>query len=83
MPISHSTVSYSTGHDMMSLQVNNHQLTGVNMGRINATVKIKNIFEPASNITCDALVDTGAANMVLPIAWKERLGNLTTIRKVD
>ena len=53
------------------------------MGRINATVRIKNILEPESTITCDALVDTGAANMVLPTAWKERLGNLTTIRKVD
>ena len=53
------------------------------MGRINATVRIKNILEPGSNITCDALVDTGAANMVLPTAWKERLGRLTTIRKVE
>lgn len=53
------------------------------MGRIHATVKIKNAFEPESNITCDALVDTGAANMVLPRAWKKRLGNLTTIREVD
>ena len=53
------------------------------MGRINATVRIKNIFEPESNITCDALVDTGAANMVLPAAWKQRLGRLTAIRKVD
>ena len=38
------------------------------MGRINATVKIKNILDPDSHITCDALVDTGAANMVLPLA---------------
>ena len=53
------------------------------MGRINARVKIKNILEPESSISCDALVDTGAANMVLPTAWKERLGKLTTIRKVD
>lgn len=53
------------------------------MGRINATVRIKNILEPDSHITCDALVDTGAANMVLPLAWKERLGNLTTIREVE
>ena len=53
------------------------------MGRINASVKIKNILEPDSHITCDALVDTGAANMVLPLAWKKRLGNLTTIREVD
>ncbi len=53
------------------------------MGRISATVKIKNILEPDASINCDALVDTGAANMVLPTAWKSRLGNLTTIRTVD
>lgn len=52
------------------------------MGRINATVRIKNVLEPDSNISCDALVDTGAANMVLPAAWKERLGRLTAIRTV-
>ena len=52
------------------------------MGRINATVRIKNVLEPDSSITCDALVDTGAANMVLPAAWKERLGRLTAIRTV-
>ena len=44
------------------------------MGRINATVRIKNVLELDSSIGCDALVDTGAANMVLPMAWKERLG---------
>ncbi|MGB0563676.1 MAG: hypothetical protein ACPGVO_18030 [Spirulinaceae cyanobacterium] len=53
------------------------------MGRINATVKIKNVLEPEFQLTCDALVDTGAANMVLPSAWKNRLGNLTTIREVE
>lgn len=52
------------------------------MGRINATVRIKNVLDPDSSITCDALVDTGAANMVLPAAWKERLGRLTAIRTV-
>ena len=52
------------------------------MGRINATVRIKNVLEPDSSITYDALVDTEAANMVLPAAWKERLGRLTAIRTV-
>ena len=53
------------------------------MGRINATVRIKNVLEPESSITCDALVDTGAANMALPASWKERLGRLTAIRTVE
>ena len=41
------------------------------------------MLEPDSSISCDALVDTGAANMVLPTAWKERLGRLTAIRTVE
>ena len=53
------------------------------MGRINATVRIKNVLEPDSSISCDALVDTGTTNMVLPAAWKERLGRLTAIRTVE
>mgnify|MGYP001616288233 FL=1 len=46
------------------------------MGRIVANVRIKNLFEPENVINCDALVDTGAAYMVLPTAWKERLGTI-------
>jgi len=53
------------------------------MGRIVARVAIKNLFEPEQILNCDALVDTGAAYMVLPQAWKERLGNLKRIREVD
>ncbi len=53
------------------------------MGRITTTVTIKNILEPDAQLTCDALVDTGAANMVLPLAWKKRLGNLKKIRTVE
>ena len=44
------------------------KLTRINIERISVTVRIKNIFEPESNITCDALVDTGVVNMVLPVA---------------
>ena len=53
------------------------------MGRIIASVRIENISNPSASIRCDALVDTGAAHMVLPIAWKERLGGLETVQKVD
>ena len=53
------------------------------MGRIVSHVKIKNLFEQDAVITCDALVDTGAAFMVLPKAWKERLGKIHTVREVD
>ena len=53
------------------------------MGRIIASVKIENIIDPSTSLRCDALVDTGASFMVLPSAWKERLGDLEVIRKVE
>lgn len=52
------------------------------MGRIVASVKIENAADPTENIRCDALVDTGAAFMVLPSAWRERLGKLDAVAKV-
>ena len=53
------------------------------MGRIVTHVRIKNLLEEAVSLTCDALVDTGAAYLVLPTAWKERLGGLNTVRRID
>ncbi len=53
------------------------------MGRIVANVTIKNVINIEYTINCDALVDTGAANMVLPTAWKDRLGNLNKIREIE
>ena len=35
------------------------------------------------SLRCDALVDTGASYMVLPSAWKERLGELDVIEVID
>jgi len=53
------------------------------MGKIVTNVKIKNLLHPEVSLSCDALVDTGAAYLVLPQAWKERLGKITTVRKID
>lgn len=53
------------------------------MGRIVASVFIDNVLAPDKKIRCDALVDTGASHMVLPTAWKERLGNLEEISTVE
>ncbi len=44
------------------------------MGRIITSVRIENASDPALGIRCDALVDTGAAFMTLPMAWKDRIG---------
>ena len=52
------------------------------MGRIVASVRIENLAEPAARIRCDALVDTGASYMVLPNAWRERLGELEEIARI-
>jgi len=53
------------------------------MGRIVANVRISNLLEPRKKIQCDALVDSGAAYMVLPKAWQKRLGKLKVIREID
>ena len=53
------------------------------MGRIVAPVLVSNAFDSAKSIHCDVLVDTGAAGLILPSAWKERLGPLTAVRTVE
>ena len=52
------------------------------MGRITASVRIQNLTDQEARIRCDALVDTGASYMVLPSAWRERLGELDEITTV-
>lgn len=53
------------------------------MGRISVHVSIRNLLEPDRALKCDALVDTGYAHMVLPRTWKDRLGNLPTMRHIE
>ena len=53
------------------------------MGRIVASVKIDNVSDASRSLRCDALVDTGASHMVLPTAWKERLGRLESTRTIE
>lgn len=53
------------------------------MGRISVNVKIRNLLDEQHRMTCDSLVDTGAAYMTLPLAWKARLGDIKTIREVE
>ncbi|MGH8581811.1 MAG: hypothetical protein ACREWG_03300 [Gammaproteobacteria bacterium] len=40
-----------------------------------ATVDIANALRPEHALKCDALVDTGASYLTLPLAWKARLGD--------
>ena len=53
------------------------------MGRVISSVRISNVTDPESSVLCDALVDTGAALMVLPKAWRPRLGELASSEMVD
>ena len=52
------------------------------MGRIIASVAIENVVDKDKSLRCDALVDTGASHMVLPMAWKARLGDFETTHSV-
>ena len=53
------------------------------MGRIVVEATLENGLDPSYSIHCDALVDTGAAYLTLPNAWRERLGNLRELGKVE
>jgi predicted aspartyl protease len=53
------------------------------MGRIVTNVAISNVSDPTASLKCDALVDTGAAYMILPTAWRSRLGGLEMTRSVE
>lgn len=53
------------------------------MGRIVTPLTVANASDPGKGIRCDALVDTGTTGLILPFAWKDRLGSLTAIRTVE
>ena len=55
----------------------------MNVGRIVASVTIENAADLSKALRCDALVDTGASHMVLPIGWKDRLGPLVSTRTIQ
>jgi len=53
------------------------------MDRLWASVKIDNPLEQEKKIRCDSLVDTGASHMILPSAWRDRLGALEAVSSVQ
>jgi len=53
------------------------------MGRIISSVRIDNLSDTTKSLRCDALVDTGASFMILPSAWRERLGDLEEIEAIE
>jgi predicted aspartyl protease len=53
------------------------------MGRIVTPVTIQNTVDHSKSLRCEALVDTGAAYLTLPSAWKDKLGPLELARTVE
>jgi predicted aspartyl protease len=53
------------------------------MGEVIVPVTVANVIDPANEITFDAMVDTGAFGLVLPVAWRDRLGALTDVATVE
>jgi predicted aspartyl protease len=53
------------------------------MGRVIVQVAVSNLFDPARTISFDGVVDTGAFGLVLPAAWKERLGPFQNASTVE
>lgn len=53
------------------------------MGRIVASVTVNNPFDKSKSLRCDALVDIGASHLVLPAAWKDRLGDMPLVDTLE
>lgn len=53
------------------------------MGRIVVATSIENGADSSFRIESDALVDTGAAYLTLPAAWREQLGPLVHLDTVS
>lgn len=47
------------------------------------SVKIENVRDDSKSLSCDAFVDTEFPLMVLPAAWKDRLGDLESTRTME
>ena len=53
------------------------------MGRIIAQTRVTNLFDEDKSIECGMFVDTGAGALILPMAWKERLGRFLRSDSVE
>jgi predicted aspartyl protease len=53
------------------------------MGRIITTVSMTNAADPARQIHCDGLIDTGAWGLTVPASWKDRLGPLPLVERIE
>ena len=53
------------------------------MGRIVAQVKLTNFSDPQKTLSVSALVDTEAAYITLPNAWRESLGEIEQLAEIE
>jgi predicted aspartyl protease len=53
------------------------------MGRIVTQLKLANFSEPDKSLTVSALVDTGAAYITLPNAWRKTLGDVEQLAEIE
>lgn len=53
------------------------------MGRIIANVNVSNVLDTNMSLRCDALVDTGASYLTLPLVWKGRLGKFANEQEIE
>ena len=53
------------------------------MGEVVVQVTVTNGRDPTRRKQFDALVDTGAYGLILPLAWKAELGDLETVDTID
>ncbi len=53
------------------------------MGRIVVPTRVTNLFDEDKSIECGMFVDTGAGALILPAAWKERLGRFKRSEAVE
>jgi predicted aspartyl protease len=55
----------------------------VAMGSIVTTVSIVNAAAPARHVHDDGLIDTGSWGLSVPASWKERLGPLQLVQRIE
>ncbi len=53
------------------------------MGRIIAQLKLAGFADPRKTLSLSALVDTGAAYITLPNAWRDSLGDVELLAEID
>jgi predicted aspartyl protease len=63
--------------------VTTERQTRNDMGRIITRITVANALDATKEIDCEVLVDTGAAGLILPRAWKARLGELPLSHPIE